>query len=460
MKRSATQHGSRKAAAMILMAVVAGQTAPSTAIAQAVSAGTSVEQGLPVDPVYTAMAQLALGDPVAACATLDAAYPDERDNVDVLLIRARCLFQTAQFDESIENYERLAEIQGSAFIVHYELAQAYLAVGQNAPARRTLQRVLDLSPPALVGDSVARQMQILDPGLRVTGRKAWSAELRVGRTFDTNINGGPSSSTFEAFGLPFTVAPGAMPKQAEGNRIAALAQFYHRLTQDTGILMWANASTTQYVGTDLDNSSLSVNAAPVFRFDDVTLSIGPSLNIQWFDKRERRVFMGPVARLAKQFPNDVILSLDGSYFWSRFQSNKARDSETWILTPSVEVPLTAKLGAAVGYRVSVERADDHTYSNVSHGPALSFRYLLSTELTLTGAYQYQRIGYKETASAFATPRRDYLNTVALGAVYDISQYTVDGMHIRADYIYRDNRSSIPLFEVDRNTFEVALAYKF
>jgi len=458
--------GYRSRSALLVLGLAAAAAAlatPATArdrplhpylLAQAPLPGGATAEA--VDPFYRAMAQMALGDAARACATLDEHFPDERANADVLLLKGRCLFRTGRYAEAVTAYERLSERRGDIYLVRYELARAYAAAGSVSAARGEFERVLTLNPPPVIGVSVQRELDAL-----ASASKPWSIDLSAGYLYDSNVNAGPSTASFQAFGLPFQLAPGAQPKDAHGVQFGAAGRYFLELTSDSGILFRGGASTVRYDDADFDTTTVSAGVGPIARSGPVTVAMEPTLVYQWLANDEERLLGGPTGRVRWAVDNRLQLGVDAAFYWMDYRRDTARNGELATGNAVVDYALLPDLRIGGGYGVEREHTSDAVLSSFRHGPLAVVSWRPVQTVNLTASYQYQKADYSRRDPAFADERSDAIQTVRLGLNWDMRQLTwIDGLELRTEYSWRDIDSNISIFENERHFLQVGFGYSF
>lgn len=423
-------------------------------LAQATLPGAATPDA--VDPLYRAMAQMALGDPAKACATLEEHFPDERVNADVLLLKGRCLYRSGRHAEAVTAYERLSALQGDVYLVRYELARAYAAAGQRSAARSEFERVLQLNPPPILGVSVQRELD----ALASTGRP-WAVDASAAYVYDGNVNAGPSSSTFQAFGLPFEVAPGDRPKRADGFLVGMTGRYLVELTPDAGILFRGGASAVRYDDSDFGTATVSAGVGPIMRVGAVTLAVEPTVVYQWLSNDEERVLAGPTARVRWAVDERLQLGVDGAVYWMDYRRNRDRNGHLASAGAVAEYALLPNLRVGAGDGLEEEQTRSDVLSSVRHGPLAVFSWRPVPELGVTASYQHQWADYRGRDPAFPETRSDDIHTARLGLNWDTRQVTgIEGLEFRSEYSWRETASNIGIFDSRRHYLQVGFGYSF
>lgn len=161
----------------------------------------SQETGTSIDRSRQAKNLMKAGDYGAAHDLLHPVCEKERDN-RVAFMLGLCCIHLKEYSEAISYFQKILKDEPDNNRVRLELARAYFLAGeeQKELAKKEFLAVKAANPPPLVGKNIERFLDIIKGGSPGVGRHKWIAQATAGLMYDSNANGGPTSSSILLFG--------------------------------------------------------------------------------------------------------------------------------------------------------------------------------------------------------------------------------------------------------------------
>jgi len=421
----------RSKTSLAVLLLSAGLSAPVAAQ----SAGT-------INGVELAEALLVAGDPAKACIVLDVVYGEATRDLDALLAYAECRQQLGDFAGASAFYRRVLTQQPQADIVadRVELLDEADAQLEMALAQAVSAATSPVPPPRLSGS------------------------VSLNRFYDSNVNGGTSSSTVDAVfaGVPLalTIAPDAKGVADSGTAIAGTINYLLPLDQANALAFRATGSASL-----LDEQHSESRA-------DLGLGLG-------------YLHGGPGYSLGLDLNGSVTLDQDGLDRATLGLDGQAN----WLLTDATTLSATAGVarrhvvgsdansqwatyaGLGVVHRVTDDitagarlvasraAAGSASNSNWGIGPELFIQARLGEDLSVGLNYGISRLAYDDTIALFTDDRVDIRQQIGVALTYDLDALAPN-LALNAAYSYSVTDSNIALYDSDRHQVSVGLSYRF
>ena len=409
------------------------------------------------------------GQPKLACELLELVYGRETTKTDVLLMQATCSRELERYDDSIAYYRRLIELEPKAVRPHAELGALYLRLGRAAEARAQFAAASQLQQDAdaaqLLGRLVQELAPIGQPAALAQRGKHWQVEVFGGLVHDTNINGGPSTSTIAAVigGVPLdlTLANDSRPIEETGFTASVNAQYLHPLSNRFALLAQGSLAATNYFGhSDYDNDSMATALALIYRKDKFTASLQPSFRLYRQEDDTDTAAYGTTLRLTQGLTNDVHITGSVGFLHNNVPSDDDRDNSGGLASIGLSKILSRNVEVGGEYLVQRERAHEGIHSRTIHGPIIYALARLADKVTATASYRYSDIKHDDRQAIFASTQQDDQHIASVGVDWDISEWTTKGLRLRGQYTYIDNRSNLDAYRYDRQIVTAGVAMRF
>jgi len=461
MKRS-------RAAALACTSFLALLAFPIDALAQPTPPGEGAAAPR-IDPLRLAEAMTEGGRPDLACPLLEQVFGADTDNLTALALMGDCRNALGDRGEAKRLYERVLEAQPDAERVRARLAGIYLAEGDRGAARSVLTAAETVRPGAQSSklmSSLARSIPVDEPLLASVDKpKRLALQLSAGLIVDSNVNGGPSSSTAAAVigGLPVTLAISdeSMPRDDGGVNYALNANYLRPLSKRWALLFQGNASAVNYFDeTHYDRDSVAGGVALLYRGTGFTVSIQPNAGLYRQDRDREQSLYGVSSRATVRLSPKVNLSATASVAHRDVAVTDARNSDEGQF--GLGISYSYRPGIRFGAQYDVLRADagDDVYSYWAHGPQVYASAGFARYFVATLRYRYNRIDYDERYWLFPEKRKDDLNQVSANLDIDLSSWTVKGLGAYLRYDYRSNASTVELNQAHRHQASSGLFWRF
>lgn len=409
------------------------------------------------------------GQPAPACALLEHVYGRQATQTDVLFMQATCSRELGHLDDAIAYYRRLIELAPQALRPRAELGAVYLRAGRPADARATFAAASQLEQEGESARLLSRLAQELapigQPAAIAAGRKPWRVDVFGGVVHDTNINGGPSSSTVAAVigGVPLnlTLSADSRPKEATGLTANLNAQYLKPLSNNVALLaQGALAKTGYFEHAAYNNDSVAGALALIYRKDRFSASLQPNVNVYRQGGDTAETTYGTTLRLTQGLASGLRITGSTGFLHGSVPLNHSRDYGGELISAGLSKALTSQLEVGGEYLFQREHADAGIYSRVLRGPVVYALARPSEKVTVTASYRYSDSDYAERQAIFAQTRRDDQHIVGVSVDWNIGAWTMKGLRLRGQYNWIRNRSNIDAYAYDRKiaTLGVAMAF--
>ena len=402
----------------------------------------SLPAGADVDPRFQAMAHNTLKEYAQACDVLEANYPSDTTDVDVLFLLGQCKAGQGKFTEARRAYKKLVDLDPTADQVRAEIAATYHAEGRVSEARAAYQDVLDSNPPPGVRGNIERAMAALD------GRKPWYARVSMGAIYDSNVRSGPSDRDITAFGLPFSLSDSSLEEDSVGFFASALGGFSQPLNPHWRLSYQGSVNHRDYENDDFDTQTASLAAGPVFQRDALSFALLPRVSGQTFGGALYRLTYGSDISAGYALNDSWGVEASSGIQGQDYFTTTGRDG--FLAYGFAGLNYSLSLGQlSTGYQIRSEEAEDEVNSNLAHGPRIAWRGNTKW-LRYYLAYQFTRTEYDAPEPIFAVTRTDDTHTLDATASLPLFASEIPGLALDLGYSYYDNSSNVPLNTYDRH----------
>lgn len=474
-----TKHGSQRGTTQLLTVAALAMAATLTAGPACAQSGQAAVNANASQYSATAkrnaLAQLMLEEnrPDVACRILEGAGSTETtEDAGALYLLAHCSQDLGNTDQAIAYYRQVIALLPNATRPRAELAALYIKTGQPALAGSLFADAARVGPTdeasAIMRD-MAERLGANDPAALIAGTasKPWAIELFAGLVHDTNINGGPASDIVPAVvgttPIQFRLVPDAMPKASWGANTSLNGSYAHRLSPSFSLLFQGGVSRTDYFDdANFTNDSLTLATALIYRNQQhgVSASIQPSVRYLRQDSRVQEATTGVVGRVSKAVMPRVNLTFSSGYFNRRAQTDRRRDANGVHAGFGVNTQLIQNWNLGAEYVLQREHANEDVFSRRMKGPSVYAVWKARHNLEFIANYRYANVTYDRRMAFFPDARDDRQQSVALTALWDVSQWAGRNLAIRTQYMHARNRSNVAFNDNQRDIFMMGVQTRF
>jgi hypothetical protein len=344
-----------------------------------------------------------------------------------------------------------------------ELARAYFVLGELVRARDEFEAVLRRNPSPAVQATIDRFMDSI---------RAQETRYRTSASFYLEMGGGYDSNVNSGVGGPVLAVPtlGVVQLAQSGVRsadkflhLAAGGQFSHPLAPGVALIGGASADGKLHADRfdqQFDQSNLvAYGGASVLKDRNLvraTLALS-SLSVD-YDRFRDSAALG--AEWHRQLDEFNTVSLVGQYARLEYPSSPVRDADFYGLGLGWRRAVIGPLKPV--FHVQALYGDERNDASPARNDLSRDLYTLRGGLSLTPAPRwgvslavtYTKSRFDDTDPLFLARRRDDYYGAEMGASYSLTKQ----LSLRADYLYAENRSSIPLYDYSRDV--IALRVRF
>ena len=379
----------------------------------------------------------------------------ENDNINLGL--ARSAMAANRPNQALMAYLRLLEKYPQNVALHHEIAQVYMAFGDEQKAQAYLSR-----DPNLTQEEFERAMDNLGKRydrLQIHGR------LRAGVLYDSNANQGPAYDVMDLGNYRVRVS-NASAKETFGTYFGGQLDIGYRLSQ--GSSWWAVGDVQAFIRGNFNND-LGANtsrywqwgrAAGGARYLDSRNLLDLRVKGEVFDYEfNQHVFaLGPEVLYARTVSPYFQLITRGGIDRRDYASDRYRNGPYWTLGEYARFFFGGEnheFIAGGSYYGGSADFDNYSYNAWEASAYFNFKLPYGFEVSPNIAYAQEY--YDGPATVLETrDREDKRLTVGLGATYRLSE----NWSLEGSYQYTDNSSSSALYEYDRHVVTTGVAWSF
>ncbi len=336
--------------------------------------------------------------------------------------------ETGQFARAIFALERVVAVQPGNGRARAELARAMFAVGDTANARKLLQETKAEGVPEGVGRTIDEFLQAIDK-VDEAGRSSMRVYLEAAIGHDTNVNSGPSSSSFAVpalGGAVVTLLPSGIKTDANYLQLSAGLSGRANLAPRWSFIGSANASSRKYG-----------SKASAFNIDQLDASAGASY------REERQEFTGVLNVGSTGIGGSTLRKLtgitgewtyrpDGTRQWGSYlqlsnlayPSQPARDARRTVLGTSYATQSSGGGIYYTGIYLGREQQDDAAFPHLGHrlaGARFGLQMPLNAQWGLFATASLESRKYGGADPLFFIVRKDTQLDISAGAAWKIAE---------------------------------------
>ena len=367
--------------------------------------------------------------------------------------------ESGHYQDAAFALERAAISRPDQSRIRLELARAFFLTNDFAAARAAFQSVLDDDPPAEVRQNVQSYLTRMDEVERDKGSE-FSFFVETASGYDDNIN---SATGVGAINTPFGNFALTEDGQAQADNFVSLS----------GGVAWKHALTP--------SSAVDISLLPSYRanFDGSAFDIGVlrletgysrvSGATQWrlggrvqavtVDQERFQDAYGLVGSVTQDFGDGWYGSATGTATTLRFEGDKARDTDQYLLALTVAKQFGSTSHSLTAYGASEPARDDNVGEHngkAFYGASYGLQWALSQTLVPFLGLSYQTAKYDADHPVFAVTREDDQLAGRIG----LQWLALPKLLVRVEYRYTDVDSNLEVFKIERNEVEAGLRYSF
>lgn len=414
-----------------------------------VAVSFSQETGEPVDQIRQAKDLMQAKDYEAAHDLLYPVYEKEGDN-RVAFMLGLCYVHLKEYSEAISCFQKILKDEPDNNRVRVELARAYFLAGeeQKELSKKEFLAVKAANPPPLVGKNIERFLDIIEGRSSDVGRHKWIAQVTAGLKYDSNANGGPSSSSILLFGQ---YTPNTDKKVSDTADEASL--YLGHVFPFTDSYTWQSDISFTHAGYhehhEYNADVLNVSSGPSFRSGKFLFSI-PVL-CERYDVGSDRYTTTYAAVPQFRYPItdefNVNLILRGMKRDYKRSEDIGRDADVWAAEYYFLYSFGRDNFVKAGGVYGKENADRDYYNNRFSEFYAGFSANLPYDLLLYAQQNVKSLEYEECEPAFFELREDTQYTSYLNLKKEFGK---SGWSISLVYNYTFYDSNLDFYEYKRH----------
>jgi opacity protein-like surface antigen len=336
-----------------------------------------------------------------------------------------------------------------------ELGRAYFVLGELPRAREEFQTVLRRNPPSGVQATIER---FIDSIRAQETRYATSATfyVEVGGGYDSNVNSGVGNPVISVPTLGIVQLTQAGVRS--GDRflhLAAGGQFSHPVAPGVALIGGGSAEGKLHgdaFDQQFDQTGVSAYGGASYLRERNLLRATLSLSSLSVDYRRFREVVALGAEWHRQLDEFNTASVFGQYAGLEYPSSPVRDADFYGLGVGWRRAFLGGLQPV--FQLQALYGEEKNDAEPVREDLSRELYTLRGGLSLTPAPRwgvslalaYTKSGFEAPDPLFVRRRDDDYYAIELGASYRVTKQ----ISLRADYLYSDNRSTIPLYQYSRD----------
>ena len=202
------------------------------------------------------------------------------DPAAVRFARAYMLQFRGDLSGAAELYRQILDEQPDALRVRLELGRVYYLLEDDVKANLQFRYALAGDLPEPVVDNVLAILEL------IRARRKWSVGLDLAIAPDTNINAAPNTRTVDVLGLPFVLDDEARRESGVGVEARLSGRYDVAVSPSVLFRQTASLRMLEYEGGTFDDTSVFVNAGPLFRSPGREHGVSLVVGRRWFSGRD------------------------------------------------------------------------------------------------------------------------------------------------------------------------------
>lgn len=420
-------------------------------LAAVIMGGTSLARGAPADEVRALLDQ---GRSKEAYA-LASRHPEELGKPEFDFYYGIAAVDSGHAGEGVLALERYIVRFPDNDRARLELARAYYVLGELQRAREEFQAVLRRNPPAEVQATIDRFMDSIR-AQETRYRTSASFYVEMGGGYDSNVNSGVGNPVIS---VP-TLGVVQLAQTGAGSadyfmHLAAGGQFSHPVAAGVALIGGLGAEGKLHqdkFDQQFDQVSAVVYGGASYLQDKNLLRATLSVSSLYVDYDRFRDAATLGAEWHRQIDEFNSASVFGQYARLEYPSSPVRDSDFYGLGAGWRRAFVGRLQPV--FQLQASYGQERNDAEPVRDDLSRDLYTLRGGLSLTPAPRwglslglaYTRSSFEDADPLFLVRRDDDYYGVDLGASYRLTRQ----LSVRADYLYSENRSNIPLYQYTRD----------
>ena len=398
------------------------------------------------------------------------------EEIDQLFDEAMKSLEQQDLQTARKRFENILSGNPSLHRARLELARVYYLSFDYEKARAETLRVLDdpNTPPQVRVTLLAFLAQIDADQKQLNKAHRWGGSIYLGLTYDSNVNAGPDQTVIDLNGTSLSLTDASLERSDVG--LSLIAGITHNYSpgvtfdfgEQSGFFLW--------------QSQANLNLRPYFNEDDfnvavLTLRTGPS----WIVPRHWRA--GIALQLDKLWLGNEALalftSLNPSIVWQRAENwefgldlvytqrsyddqfNKPRDGDFIAATATVSKYLEdPEVGLQAGIGYEDFSADDTSFSHSGPNVFVGANKSMWDNGSIYARVNWRDYDYDGLAPFFNTPRDDLELRLTVGFQRALAWQFLEDWQLLGSVSVADNSSNVPIFDYDRQLFNLGVSRSF
>lgn len=367
-----------------------------------------------------------------------------------------------QNTRAIFAFERVLSVDSNNARARAEIGRAYLSVGEPQSARIELQNAKQLGVPADVAQTIDSLLSAVDR-LESRGKTAVHGYLEGSFGYDTNVNAAPAVSTIAvpAFNnLPFTLSASSQAQKDWFASIGGGVNFSTPINDQLNII--GGVSGTQRVNrtvSDVNMLNADSNLGAMYTFGADVYSLNLQYSTIYLGGSGYREAVGFSAQWQHNLDARNQLSAFAQYSDLTYDGQSIRNANRWVAGGSyAHAWRDGTVGYGSAYLVQEDTHDGGaSYLGLKgYGLRIGAQTNMDEKTILFGSLVYEKRNGDANDPTFLTTRNDeqYIANVS------ISHQLKKDLKLTGQYSYTDQRSSIALYQYDRNMISLTLHQDF
>jgi len=368
-----------------------------------------------------------------------------------------CHMTEGRFSQAREFFDAILETDENFLAPKLGILRSYLLEGEFSEARAYAWEIRDGHE-----FKTDEEIQVFNRNLETIPP---AFDFRVGPIvaagYTSNMNGGPSASQFEAYGLTFTVDEDSKPKSSAFGDLGLGGDVTFRPEQDYYMQLRGFARKREFEGHSYDNmralSSLKFAYLP-----EPELELSANTFVEYNDVSEAtgEIYQGGFA-VGAAYKIDDNLTTSATVSLARQRYVKRTDYSGNMLAvqggASYRLSENTQLGASLSGGRYDAKLDQYSFRTV--GLVMSLQHEIIEDVTLAGNGGLRFSNYKKKEPAFAKPRRDKTYNIGASVNYRLPVDDVEAF-VGPSITFARTDSNNAIFENERLDVMVQFSTRF
>jgi hypothetical protein len=357
-----------------------------------------------------------------------------------------------------------------------ELARVYYLQRDYAAARAAANQVLmepDL-PAGVQASLVGFLAQVDADEKRYANRHQVTPTVYAGAVYDTNVNVGPSRDIIDIAGDSFVIDPASRETGDVGAVLTAgVVHTYNpgrsfAAGEQTGFAVWQSQGSTYYRAyadeSDFNLGVLTARTGPALIVPGYwRAGLAVQADQVWLGQDGLALFGTLNPNAAWQLGQDTEVGVDGILTQRHYQGSANEGRDGWFRLGSVSIThyLSQRrigLQGGAGYASFDADAGFLSYAGPEVFVGVIAEAWRGGSVYLRGGYR--RYNFEGLEPVFDIPRDDDEYRLIAGFNHTLSTGPLDGWTVQGAWTWTRNDSSVPIYEFDRQQFNLGLARSF